>query len=344
MIAFQIDHVNRILRCITRDGRLLRLDLPAAVPEMEPSAKLAEQWADVPIEHRGEFMHRARDLDISAIPAIADTYIRGCGISKDGKTAFAIYRDGYVRLWDAESAELLKEIPTATSSVRCIDMTADGSLLGYRDKFGTIVIYRVADGEKQEYPRLHRKDLSSIAFSPDGNTFATMGDDGVARIWDTATGEALIEPLYHDMRGDTFPHYCRFSPDGSTLVTWGESDRAFRVWDAEQGDSRGAPILCKGVPKLAHFDRSGAFITLVEETDRNELTLQTWSLDTFVPVTPKTKTTPEELNLSSVAVPDATPFTADELDQIEFVNGLQKDDRGISEVDFPASESTSLPK
>src|SRR5262249_34581689 len=43
----------------------------------------------------------------------------------------------------------------------------------------------------------HAGRVWSVAFSPDGQTFATGCLDGTARLWETATGRPLGEPLKH---------------------------------------------------------------------------------------------------------------------------------------------------
>ena len=55
----------------------------------------------------------------------------------------------------------------------------------------------------------------SVAFSPDGRTLATGGDDGVARIWDVTTGRQIVALSGHS---DTVDGVA-FSPDGTELAT-----------------------------------------------------------------------------------------------------------------------------
>ena len=61
----------------------------------------------------------------------------------------------------------------------------------------------------------HRSDVYSIAFSPDGNTLASGGQDGTLFLWDAQTGEFRRELEWHRDHVSSIA----FSPDGNTLVS-----------------------------------------------------------------------------------------------------------------------------
>jgi WD40 repeat protein len=106
--------------------------------------------------------------------------------------------DGMVRIWDAETGDLLLAFVGHTG----------GNAGGFT---GTL----------------------DVSYSPDGLELATAGADGVAKVWDAETGEALLALVGHTAG----LHSLAYSPNGRYIATSSNTDdTTVKVWDAHSGD------------------------------------------------------------------------------------------------------------
>jgi eukaryotic-like serine/threonine-protein kinase len=77
--------------------------------------------------------------------------------------------------------------------------------------------------------------VRSVAYSPDGQTLASAGDDGVIRFWDAITGQERGQ-----LKGHTgVVSAIAYAPGGKALASAG-ADGTVRLWDSATGDALGA--------------------------------------------------------------------------------------------------------
>lgn len=77
----------------------------------------------------------------------------------------------------------------------------------------------------------HEHDITSVAYSPDGDRIVTASTDKTARIWRPRTGELLLTLRGHEKLLD----WASWSPDGKLVATAG-GDKTVRVWRADTGE------------------------------------------------------------------------------------------------------------
>jgi RNA polymerase sigma factor (sigma-70 family) len=130
--------------------------------------------------------------------------------------------------------------PIFAVNSKCLALSPDGRCLAM-DMWGNkppheVRICDATTGEVRLRLTDHQKPVSCVAYSPNGKTIATAGDEAVIRLWDAATGKLLLRLDGHkpvDGYRDNMLAVA-FSPDGKQLVSGG-IDQTVRLWDVAAG-------------------------------------------------------------------------------------------------------------
>jgi WD40 repeat protein len=118
--------------------------------------------------------------------------------------------------------------------------------------------------------------VTYAAFSADGRRVVTASFDGIARVWDAATGAPVTPPLQH--YGPLLR--AAFSPDGRLVVTISK-DGTTRAWDMAAGHPVTSPLRHRGGVIHAAFSPNGHHVLTVTRD-----AAQVWDAATGEPITP----------------------------------------------------------
>jgi WD40 repeat protein len=155
-------------------------------------------------------------------------------LSADERLAVAGYADGTVRLWDARTAEPVRELAPHRARVTSATFSGDGRLVVTTGADHDARASEVATG-RQSWLLSHSALVSDADFSADGRWVAIAGP-GRLGVVDATSGERVLQ-----LDGqDRILTAVAFSPSGWRIATGGESG-AVRTYDCR---------LCGGIDEL----------------------------------------------------------------------------------------------
>jgi WD40 repeat protein/beta-lactamase regulating signal transducer with metallopeptidase domain len=148
-------------------------------------------------------------------------------VSRDGQTLVSGSSDHLVKVWDLPSGRERLTLRGHRIHVSAVAISADGKLVASADN--EVRTWDISAGRQQVHMKLlgrHGRSVGGLAFSPDGLTLVSGGEDGEINIWELATGK-VVRTLESD------PERWKdvaFSPDGSTLAAAGY-DHGLFFWN-----------------------------------------------------------------------------------------------------------------
>jgi WD40 repeat protein len=193
--------------------------------------------------------------------------------SRDGRTLVAAGQDhkagedsGFVRIWDAESGTIRREVEAGVNVAK-VAVSNDGSkLLVERNTFvdvnfgqgmkgrmiskqPVLMLVDVRSGAKRPLIKL-KKSLRCVAYSPDGTTINTIEEDGSFKAWNSATGEVVRSCAVRDAPTQTPPrrrgkwdyrglYSAAVSADGTLAVVAAFGSDGATIWDLTKGTQLG---------------------------------------------------------------------------------------------------------
>jgi DNA-binding SARP family transcriptional activator/WD40 repeat protein len=182
--------------------------------------------------------------------------------SPDGRTVAVPNSDGIVRLVDARTGHVVRELGGASRDARVLAFSPDGRRIAGGD-FGTVLVWRTDRGGLPERYDVHAGRVVSAAWTRDGSTLATGSEDGTVILWDTTGRHRVGEILTDALGGETSTLWA--TPSAIVVAQFGGGllfvDPSTGTIHPAEGRSSGEDILTAraglaGKP-LVTADRSG---------------------------------------------------------------------------------------
>lgn len=155
----------------------------------------------------------------------------------DGKHVASGAWGGTIKIWDVASGDCIHTLRPRTYILTATSLafspTSDTQLACGFDK-GIIEVWDVAMEECVRVLQAHAKDVTAVAFSPDGKQLMSSSRDGTTKVWDVASGLCLQTHEDDTNNTDNKKSACFSLRNENQLVArW--ADDIIRIWDTTHG-------------------------------------------------------------------------------------------------------------
>jgi WD40 repeat protein len=155
----------------------------------------------------------------------------GCRFDPSGRFVFAGAQDNTIQRWELAGGQRVS-LEGHRSWVRALAFQAADRKLLSGDYAGRVLIWSLdaATPSPDRTIDAHRGWVRAIAVSPNGQQFATCGNDNLVKIWSWATGELVRELAGHNWH----VYNVAYHPGGTHLVS-ADLHGNVKDWDLSDG-------------------------------------------------------------------------------------------------------------
>lgn len=152
--------------------------------------------------------------------------------SPDGTLLLTGAQDNVMRLWDAETGDLLQEFTGHEGWIWDIAFHPDGTQAVTASGDNTLRLWDIDTGEELQVFEGHTGEVRGVDFSSDGAQILSGSEDMTMILWDVETGEPIT--TFTDGLSEIYD--VALSPSGFTALS-GFADGRIVLWNVDTGQS-----------------------------------------------------------------------------------------------------------
>ncbi|MDR4488883.1 MAG: caspase family protein [Nitrospirales bacterium] len=159
--------------------------------------------------------------------------IFGLAFDATSHTVASASADQTIRLWDAQTGRLQKELHGHTATIRSLAFSPKGPWLASGASDKTTKVWDITTGKEVVSFSSVFGNIRAVAFSPDGEILASTGDGGSLRLLNWKEKKELKAMK----SGFGITYAVAFSPS-DTLIATGGSDTVVHLWNPSTGQQQ----------------------------------------------------------------------------------------------------------
>jgi len=168
-------------------------------------------------------------------------------LSGDRELAVASDR---ARIWNVAESKLLRTLPESRGLLYALAVSPERTAVAAAGSDGTVWLWDLATGKATALGPSESAPIRSLAYSPDGKTFAAAGGSlsrGMVRLWDVERKRSV-----HDFLGGAGAFTSVAFVDGGKSLVAGSSDGSATSWSvATRAKTLSTPMVESGVAAIA---------------------------------------------------------------------------------------------